>query len=204
MSFIPSIGTKGLFKLKAPLDSLLVKRVPYTCVGVRNFQDVLGLGEDPISAFYEPLGLTEDDYNTDYDNGVVLVSLKASDANFVVVPSSYIDGYPDVGGVQYVQMVLAASLGPIPEGMILDAVMQKVKDVVKEYVGIDSDINLIATSLPTIVPNTDHETMEAARQAQIASAGTDYSRYLETKEKLDEALIKITELENHIISRNIT
>ena len=200
MVFIPNIGTRGIYKLLAPFDQLILENVPYECIAVRRLADVIGAGTEPMDTYYTSVGLSETDYNNDVRANACLISLQASVGHLLVVPSTYIDGHPDIGGVPYTRLILAASLGPVPDNMDLTPLQSKVTAIVQEYIGITPEIDIVACSLQAIVSNDEHERIEEARKNNVSNAGTDYAKYLGAQTKLEAAFARIRELETHIIA----
>lgn len=198
--FIPTPGTKGLYKLLEPFQSSLMVGIPYECIAVRRLADVIASGVEPYTTYYEPVEISKEDYAKDVTANVCLISLQASVGHVVIVPSSYIAGHPDIGGVPYTQLILAATLGPIPDYMDLSHLQEKVKSVVTEYIGIEPTINLVACSLQAIVSNDEHDRIEEARKNNISNTSTDYAKYLDAQAKLEAATTRIRELERYILT----
>lgn len=197
-NFIPTIGVSGLYSLLAPFTTDLLPEVAYTCIAVRRLSDIVAVGGEPFTDYYEPKSISEEDYAADVAAGVCIVSLQASDENIVYVPSSYITGLPNIGGVPYTTLALGIKLGPLPDSLNLSLLKNKLSDVVFEYIGITPEIETIAISLPTLLDRVDAATLEAARTAAITAIKTDYTKYLEEKALRESAILKIAALEEYI------
>jgi len=198
--YIPPIGTAGLYHLDAPFATLLIADLPYTCIGVRKLSDILAAGGNPLKDYYQSNSLTVDKFNEDYANDVCILSLQCSNGALLYVPTSFVLSYPDIGGVPYSTLALAISIGIVPDTLNLSYLQSKIVDDVRDIVGIDAVVNVVAISPPTLLSYDDSKAIEAARVAKITTTVTDYSKYLETLALLETARLKITELENYIIA----
>lgn len=200
---MPKIGAKGIFKLIAPYDQLLVPNTHYSCVAIRGLSDIIGAGGDGYLDYYEKYSITKEQFQTDLNNNVCIITLQDGNGNLVYVPHLYIDGFPEVNGYVYNNIVLAIDIGQIPEYLNLSVIKDKITDVVLENFGINASVKVIVTSNPTIVMNDDHAAIEAARQANIAVQITDHARVLELTAERDLAYSKIQELETYIFNNPV-
>lgn len=201
--FIPTLGTRGLYTLLPPFDTALLEDIPYTCIAVRRLADIIAAGGDPKAEYYTPNALTDAQYAADIVAGVCIITLQAESIDVVYVPSSYISGFPEIGGIPYTQLLLAMDIGALPDSLDLTYVKGKLADVVLENLGVTTTVKTVVASLTTNVTDAEHATLETARQALIGTVTTDHARYLQASTDLAAAQAKITELENFIISLNL-
>ena len=75
---IPTINTKGNFKFKPPYNVKEYESEIFTVDAIRSIKDMIASGEDPYKGVYQPIGMSEADYNTDSENKVPIVVLKGS------------------------------------------------------------------------------------------------------------------------------
>lgn len=200
-NYIPTLGTKGIYTLLAPFNTVLTPNVPYRCTAVRSLTDIISSGGNPEVDYYTPNGINTTSYLTDSKVGVYIVSLQSDSGAVVYVPSSYFTSFPDIGGVSYTTIALAINLGAIPDNLDLTYIKSKVADVITENIGIVSEVKTVVISQPTIIGTNSHVLIDAARKAKIAIAVTDYSKYLAVVKERDLAYSKIIELENYIRSK---
>lgn len=200
-NYIPGINTTGLFTLLPPFDNALLPDVPYTCIGIRRLTDIAAAGGDPQAEYYTPYAIAEADYEADVANEVCIITLQSGSSSIVYVPSRYIDKAPELGGVQYTAMLMAIELGPVRDNLDLTYLKTKVAGVIEETIGITATPKLVAASLPMVLTNAQDETLEAARQANIAAVQTDHAKYLKAAAERDEAYAKIAELDAWIVAR---
>lgn len=199
MAFVPSIGMQGLYSLIAPFAGKLIPNVPYKCTAIRALADIIAQGGDPKAEFYDANGLSDADYAADIAAQVVIVTLQHAGLDMLQVPSTYISGFPNMGGVPYTQLLLGVDLGAVPDAMDLEFLKDKVKDVVLESIGVAPEAHLVAASPTTIVSDVDHAAAQAARQAIVGEVRTDRAKFLEAQAQSVVLAEKVQELEGYII-----
>ena len=201
--FLPQIGTRGIYTLLTPFDTKPLPNVQYKCTAVRELSEIIAAGESPYGLYYKALNISIADYTTDVANKVCIVTLQAESEHVIYVPASYISGYPEIGGVGYLSLLLGAELGPVKIGRDLTFLTDKVKQVITENLGIVPEVKLIASSLPLTLSASSSATLEAARLVNINNATTDYTRLQQAL--ADNALLveKVNLLEQFISSKNL-
>lgn len=196
--FLPQVGVRGLYTLTGPFNGKLLAEVQYTCTAVRLISDLIGKGESPYDVYYKPYNISESVYSTDVSNNVAIITLEANEQHVVYVPASYISGYPEIGGVSYVSLMLGAQLGPIKEGSDLTLLKNKVKQIVLQYVGVDAEVKIIAASLPKLISTASSAALESARAANIDLADTDELNLIRLQSENALLLEKVNILEAYI------
>lgn len=194
---IPGIGARGLFTLKPPFAAKLLPATPYQCVAVRKLEDIAAAGGDPKALYYTANGLSDADYQADLAAGVVIVSLQASAAEWLYVPSTYIQSMPDQGGIPYTTMAVAVSLGPVANSLDLTYLKTKMKDLASEVLGLDPlvvEAHAMAISATSNVTQTEHAALEAARAVRIAETQTDHAQLLAMTAQRDAAVQRSQEI----------
>lgn len=195
---IPTIGATGFWQLSAPFDSLMAQDEMYTCQAIRRLGDYIAFNEDPLTNIYTFYGLTEDDFNADQAANMYIVSLQSEKGQWLYVPARYLLGYPIMNGVQYKTMMLGVGLGALPVDMDLSAIQTLISNVVYENLGITPKMSPVALSKALLVSRENHDRIETARLARASQKKTDYSRYRETLQQLNQANAKIQALEAFI------
>lgn len=198
MSLTPPIGASGIFRLSGPYAALLQSNVSYTCDAVRKMTDIIVLGIDPHAEFYSEHGLTYQQYQNDLQNGECIVSLRSNGGHWVYVPTSYVLGYPNMGGIPYTAIVLGINIGAVPNYLDLSVIKQRVVDLVRETIGVTSTVTQVAISPTKNLPQSDHNAVEANRVANITATRTDRALYLEAVTQRDALTLQIQELEAYI------
>jgi hypothetical protein len=197
-NLLPQINTRGIYTLSGPFAGSLLPDVAYTCVAVRKLEDIVALGDDPFAKYYQPFGLTVEQYKADLALGACLVSLQAGAGNWMYVPSTYITKMPDQGGIKYTTLALAVSLSALPDYVDLTYIKQQISDIVMENLGITSVVKTVALSAPALLSQTEHSALEAARQVKITNSTTDRAKLLTANTQLAAANQRIAMLEKYI------
>lgn len=194
----PEIGAVGKYTYKSPFDSIGNTQTEFTCKAVRTLTDCLALGEDPYKKYYEPFKISEQDYREDIRNDVAIVALQSSVGNWLYIPNSYLLSYPDVSGVRYVNMVIAANIGAIPETLDLTLLLGDVTDVIQHRLGIVPEVRGVVTSQPALVGDDDHQRMENVRSSAISEGNSLTLQILKLKEQINILTAKNKTLSEYI------
>ena len=197
-NFIPKMGSKGLYTCKEPFNYALLNGVLYQPVAIRSFADIIASGVDPYKEYYLPQQISKESYNADVLAGVFIVSLRTDSGVTAYIPTSYIVGQPDIGGVPYRTMILGISLAPIPESLDLTLLQTRVSDLVFDSLGVRARVDAVVASAASVVSQAEHDAIEATRAVVIANNKTDYAKYLVAMNELAEARLKISMLEKFI------
>jgi hypothetical protein len=197
-TYIPQIGASGLYNLSTPFNTRLRANVPYECIAVRKLADILITNEDAEKIFYLDQELTNVEYLRDVADGVSIVTLQSKSGDLVYVPSSYILSYPNIGGVVYAPMMLGVTLGNIPLNLNLGFIKDKIAADIAELLGVEATVEAVVIGDETIVSDTNHASIQSARQNAIGIIETDYAKYLRAAAQRDTAYAKIQQLENFI------
>lgn len=201
LNLIPAIGTRGLYTLAAPFDQQVLPAVPYTCVAVRKLEDIVASGADPKAVYYDANNIDDVRYQADLDAGVCIVSLQAAEGSWIYLPSSFITIMPDQGGIPYRSIVLAVPLGAVPDSLDLSYIKTQLVDLVKDNLGVTVEVKEVAISPPGNLSQAEHDTLEAARQANITNRTTLRAQLIAVTAQRDAANAKIAELEEYIIGQ---
>lgn len=170
MAYKPQQGQSGQFKLMSPYDFLLTPNTVYVCQSVRSINDYIAQGESVFDKFYGPVGVTTDQYQQDVADNVCIVGLQAGTGEWVYVPHSFIEAAPSDNGVKYIPVVLGVSLGPVPDQVNLEPIIQQCKALVESTFGIVPDVKGVLVGSPKWFTNEEHELMEAARKQKISTS----------------------------------
>lgn len=198
LAFIPPIGTAGIYSLAAPFNTDLLTNTSYRCDAARRFSDFIELGTDPFEEFYVPKGLTQDQYNQDVINQVVIISLVSSSNHWVHVPSTYVLALPDINGVAYAVTVLGMEMGAIPNYMDLTGLKSALADLAHATIGIRPAIKEAVISAVEKVSQADHDALEAARQQAITNSTTDRARLITLQQQYDTLKGQYDQLEAYV------
>lgn len=191
---IPPIGTRGIYSLKAPWSA--EPTILYTCIAIREFEDLENLGTNVYETYYAPMDLTEDDHREDQSKGAVIVTLASDTTAPIYIPSSYIASYPNLSYRNYQHVVLSASLGPLPDYIDMTFAREQLASVLADVIGKTPTVNVSIAAMYGMVSPQEHEALEAARQAAIASRTTDRAKLLAVQQQNAQLMQRLAILEN--------
>lgn len=172
MAYKPSPGQTGLYKLLPPYDALLTPNTLYKCQSVRSFNEHVALGESVYDKYYGPLGVSTDQYQQDLGDNVFIVGLQAGTGEWAFVPTSFIKEAPIDNGVKYISPMLGFSLGPLPDSVNLEPIIQQCKDLILATFGIESEVKGVIIGSPKWFTNEEHELMEIARKQKVTGSSS--------------------------------
>lgn len=201
--FTPAINSKGLFRVGAPFDALLVQDLEYECKALRSFTDVTGDGIDVFATYYEPQGLSLDVFNEDVTTGASLVTLQPGVGVSIVIPSTYFVGVPDVTGVPYLGFLVALDLAVLPSAIDLSYLQSQLAGVVKDTIGVITVPRTVVTTHPLRFRSDQHAVIEATRNQNKATNPSDYARFLSEQARANSLQERVTALEQYIVTNRI-
>ena len=199
---IPTINTKGNFKFKPPYNVKEYESEIFTVDAIRSIKDMIASGEDPYKGVYQPIGMSEADYNTDSENKVPIVVLKGSNNRFLYVPANRITTIPLVEGREYQQMALAVNMGYLPYDYDISTLSNDIIEAVYNITGIKSTVELVRTSGVLKVDYTKHDTFMKLLENKKSVTKSWKTKYLELEEKYNALKILIQQLESTILNTN--
>lgn len=199
--FTPLIDSAGTFKLKAPFDKLVTPNSIYTCRSIRSINDYLALGDNVFEKFYEPFNIDLEVYQNDIKDNVKIASLQAGIGEWIYVPCSFIEEAPSVNGIKYVPIILGISLGPIPDSMNLESIIEQFKEITLHTLGIESEVKAVLTDFPSLLTHEEHTRLSSIRNSKITSSGSGKFLIQQLQRENELKNSKIKELEKYIKSR---
>lgn len=196
---LPYINAAGTWVLKAPYDTLLSKQERYTCISVTKLEKLVSMGDEPYDDYYEPKSIPQDTYQNDLISQVCIITVRDEAGQLYNFPSSYLVSFPSGNGVEYGVLGLAVTIGPLPIDTNLTELKQRVKDLVKDTVGVEGDVVSLLLSNPEIVSFASHESMKASRKLNIRESNTTPAQVKALESELRAARNKIQTLEAALI-----
>lgn len=178
----PQLNARGLYTVITPFS--LPTGVVYTCKAIRSFRDIYELGEDVFTQYYDPVGLTQTEFNNDNLANANIITLMAdsynstqvpSDKTIVYIPDTYIQNYPDQSIVPYSHIVLGLTMGPLPDGLDLSALKTQLGNVCSGVIGTTPVVVEHRAPSAGIVTATEHADLETARLGNVTIRDTDYA-----------------------------
>ncbi len=181
----PPMNARGTYQLTQPW--IAPAQVIYTCKAIRSFTDIYDDGVDVYATYYQPVGLTQAQFQLDVVANANIITLIAdsSDPNtlfggsyIIYVPDTYILAYPSTSNVPYSRMALCVDLGPLPDYVDLTALQAQVTNTVSDTIGVVApNLNIYTYKAPSTgtVTGTQNNVLEAARLAAVTNRTTDYA-----------------------------
>lgn len=160
---LPALNSAGTYTSLPPFNSIISPKAIYYCRGIRKLSDYIASNQDPLTTIYEPVGLTEAEYNTDLVNDVDIISLQNNESVWVIVPSSYLVSYPVPNGINYRSVALVSKLPIIREDLDLSFLMDEISSLITDKIGVQPEIELVETSQTISLTETEETSLKASR-----------------------------------------
>lgn len=192
----PPLEVSGRFEAKTPYNTAVLVGVFYTCIAVRLFSDCEAQGEDVFDEYYAPVGLTNQDYTIDKAAGAAIVTLATPEGDVIYIPDTYIASYPKMGAAKYHHVVLAVSLGPLPETVQLDTVIANISEMVSDTIGAENKVQIAVAPSTGAITDEEHEALETARLARITNRTTTRAELIKSQQREASLVERITVYED--------
>lgn len=174
MKRTPELYAKGFFTFKLPW--VAKDGVVYECLAIRSFEDIYKLGVDVYNRYYLAAGIIEgqllDTGNFNFEEESKsrpnIITLKGSDGTMLYIPDTFIESIPDKGIVPYSEIVLAVSLGLIPDNENLSSLKADVEALVAARTNISPTVHICKVSTVSNPTEEEHELLQALRMGDSA------------------------------------
>ena len=195
---LPALGSSGTYELLAPFDTKVLAEEIYTCKAIRSLSEYISNNQDPKKLVYDYYGLTENDYEEDIKEDMEIISLQNNDGVWLYVPARFILKYPQVNGIPYHQMALVCKIPAIEVSKDLSFLITDINNLIRDYLGIESQIDAVETSRTIAVTKDLSDQMKIDRALASSGRVTDRARYMKLTQDHAIALNKIAQLETYI------
>ena len=198
----PPLYATGIWRVSDPF--VVETDTIYVCKAVRSLEDIEAHGTDAYATFYEPFGISREDYENDVLSVASIVTLMSSTAATLFIPDTYIDSYPDTTTMPYSHVVLSVSLGAVPDTLSMADVKQKIEDTVLSSLGVNAVVREHASGvLSEGMDMVTHQSLENQRMVRMENNQSSYAQ-LYAKDNENEALRqRIEALESILIDQGI-
>lgn len=201
-SIIPPLNSNGIWDIKEPIK--LAPNSTYQCIAVRYFEDLIKQRINIFMRYYEPWGLTIEDYQRDLKNKEAMVTLASPVAGTFIIPSSYINKFPLESGLVFRHVVLSVDLGLLPTNdKILDNVIDKIKNATETALGVKSTVMIHSIPTSTAITPSEALALEDARAAAISDPRSDAAIRLALENENEELQKKVSMLEEIILQAGL-
>ena len=174
----PTINSVGCYEASTPFNTIVQPGKPYRCIAVRLLSDMELNNDDPFNTIYTPVGITRSDYDKDVDDLVSIITLHGSGGELLYIPNRYLTSLPLQNGVDYVNKTVAVPLGTLPVNLPLTSLIESIRDIVSDEIGVVPDIKSINTSSIVKLPYSDDQILTGLRNAISTGGDTWKSKYL--------------------------
>ena len=90
----PTVGSKGLWELKAPFNSLLPVNTALECTAISNYGQLIAIGIDPYETYYKKHEIPEATYREHMETEGRIVFLRTDSGQRYSFPLHYLVSYP--------------------------------------------------------------------------------------------------------------
>lgn len=194
----PYVGMTGLYSVRDPYTALIKSDIEYTCTSVINISGAIANGVDVKETIYLANNDTEQKYTEDFNKNSTIITLQSSRGDIITIPTSALNGLPNANGINYVSVLLGVSLSIIPDSLDLTNTMDRIKDIVKKDLGVESTIYPTVLGGSLLLSYDKHDAIETARQAMIDEASNTIIENERLKSDIVSYQQKIQMLENYI------
>jgi hypothetical protein len=193
------IGTKGVFTLAESVPQG-IPGVVYEVTAINTIYNLIALGLDVYNIAYTPYGISEDVYKLDPEE-TEIVTLHATDGTADKhVPMRFIVDVDSSEHIEYANKALMINLGDHPRTKTFHRSVDLVKQIFKEYHGLNVYTRVVEVSAPAMVKISDHKYLTAKRKA-MSSEHVNLLKVIHDREtELEESKLRISALELYIQS----
>lgn len=200
----PSVGMAGAFVCAPPFNNLINPQLRYECVAVEFLRGLVAEGQDPLEDIYIKYSLGIGQYQTDLERDIKILTLQAASGDIFKIPNSFILSLPDPNGVRYSLVMLGISLSAIPESVDLELIKNEVKELIFNRIGVRSEVKEMVYGASTLLTQSEHASIEAARLNNITNNNSNLKRVQELTLTVERLTQRLQMLESYIESKYLT
>lgn len=197
----PTVGAKGLWKLRAPYDNLLPLNTALTCTAISNYGQLINMGIDVFDTYYDKHSLNKETYESHIPDGRIIF-LKTDNNKRYSFPLHYLESYPIGTGVAYASMGIGVRLGAMPVNTSIDLLIQQIEELVHLNVGVETHTEAMILSEQVIVDNAEHGRLEKVRAAKKQASTPALQRIESLTETKKQIEVKLTLAESKVIEQD--
>lgn len=161
----PPENTEGSFVTKTPYE--VPADVVYRLEAIRTFPELKRSGIDVFSEYYEPKGLTRQDYLDDADVEAAILSFRSTDGELRYIPNTFLESYPGQNTLDYRRNVIVIDCGPTPGYVDVDKLSTDLGTMVTGTIGVKVTPEVTVLEYEGTITEEDHVRMEALRKQNI-------------------------------------
>ena len=155
----PSIGTYGTFTFKSPW--IVSPGEKYTISAIKTLDELVRSGIDPKAVIYEPVGLTDGasgfSWDEEFEANPSILTLTGTNGNTIIIPDTYIDGYPSQSTAEYSRFFASIDLGSFLANADLSQLATDLADLATTYSGRTAIGSIFKLPLDTQPTEAEHQ-----------------------------------------------
>lgn len=198
---VPTIGTKGRFTFSKPYDNEKYNGREYQVTAIRELKELSDSGEKPYETIYQIMSISQSEYEEDLTENVPVLVLTDEAGKYLYVPADLVSGMPDITGVKYQEIILAASLGLVPLNTNLEELKKDVIETITEKFGVKTTVEEVRGSAIKYVDDETHKKYQRLLKLEKANTFTYKARCRSLEEINKELTEKYKELEAYVINK---
>ena len=191
----PPINTYGVFTLLPPFT---IDTIDYRCAAIQLISALIETGVDVFTLYYLPFNINEVTYKNDIANNVSIITLLSDNGPTINVPSSFISNAPIEISVPYGRTILSIDLGPLPDAVTLDGLINYLNEVTIFSTGVTPIIKLHKVPIKQRYSPAASAVLEATRLARVNNLVSFYTGKVSADAELLVAKQRIIALEQII------
>ena len=141
----PNVGDSGVFSVAAPFTNNQFFSRSLTVLSLTSFASLITDGKEPYTLYYEPYGLTVEDYRRDVANKEAIVLFSSKNEDQYSLPTSYILSIPQGSGEEYVNVSVVVQLPAMWGNIAYNHYLEALGEVTRQMLGVYADdIEMVA------------------------------------------------------------
>jgi len=161
----PPENTQGSFVTNTPFE--LPLDVVYRLEAIRTFPELRRANVDIYSEYYEPAGLSRQDYLDDADLEASILTFKSTDGEVRYIPNTFVVSYPGQSAVDYRRNVIVLDCALVPSYIDVTKLSEDLGNLATSMLGVVVVPEVTTLSYEGTVTEEDHVRMEALRKRTI-------------------------------------
>lgn len=195
----PTVGTYGTFELKTPWVASPGEK--YTISAIKTLDELVRSGIDPKATIYGPMGLTDGasgfSWDAEFEANPSILTLTGTNGNTIIIPDTYIDGYPNQSTAEYARYFASIDLGNFPTTVDLSQLSTDLADLATMYNGSTATGSIFSLPLDNQPTEEEHLAyLNAQRYNRLDSITNS-----EEIARLKQELLSVETTKNALIAR---
>lgn len=197
---LPTVGEVCKFNLKPRFSDL---SGIYRVLSIHMLTDLIDQGIDLFKSVYKRVGLSETDYETDYDEFKHQLFYKLQDVtdeeNVIYLSSFFNASIPDPNVHEYLKLAFAVNIGVFDDVDKINWIKDQIQQSLAYITGDDVAPDLFELA-PVWLTETEYEAIETERQNNISEVSNHFTDKLKLIEENNRLRALVASYEQTIIN----